>query len=141
MHEEKTLDPKILADAAYRFVRYGIAGLAAQGDLPQADAGRLLLAAIARWFGIGFAREARRAAGELAEPEKRQGRRERTMTRLDERLPAAPARCGAVDPRTGERCWLAAGHTSSHAAPRRLPGLSQRESAERGVVVWPSQTR
>ncbi len=59
--QAKKLDPGQVADAADRFVRYAVAGLAAQGDLAQADAGRELLKAVARWFGIDFQREAERA--------------------------------------------------------------------------------
>ncbi len=57
MHEEKALDPAILADAADRFLRYGIAGLAVQGDVTDAAAARQLLAALRRWWGIDFERE------------------------------------------------------------------------------------
>lgn len=38
--------------------------MAAQRDVPTADAARELLRGLARWFGIDFELEARRAAGE-----------------------------------------------------------------------------
>ncbi len=38
--------------------------MAAQRDMPTADAARELLRGLARWFGIDFTREAERAAGE-----------------------------------------------------------------------------
>lgn len=54
---KKPLDGAVLEDAADRFVRYGIAGLAAQGELGQGEAGRVLLRAALRFFGIDAPRE------------------------------------------------------------------------------------
>ncbi len=58
VHEEqaKKLDPAILALGADRFVRYGIAGLEAQGA-EQIEAARAVLAAVQRWFREDFERE------------------------------------------------------------------------------------
>ncbi len=109
-------DPKIIEDAADRFVRYGSTGLAVQGDLTDqeaagallaavvrrlggldphdpgavagllvehaiaglsagcglpggaGDAGRELLGALARWFGIDFPREVDALMEEIEEP-------------------------------------------------------------------------
>jgi hypothetical protein len=54
---EKLAPELILADAADRFVKYAVAGLAVQGDLADADAARVLLKAVLRWFGIDSTRE------------------------------------------------------------------------------------
>ncbi len=54
----KTLHAVVLEDGADRFVRYGIASLEAQSGLPQRDCARMLLAAVARWFGMDFEAEA-----------------------------------------------------------------------------------
>ncbi len=54
---EKLAPELILADAADRFVRYAVAGIATQGDLADADAARVLLKAVLRWFGIDAERE------------------------------------------------------------------------------------
>jgi hypothetical protein len=57
MEQERKLDPAELANVADTLVRSSVATLAAQGDLALADAGRELLKAVARWYGIDFRRE------------------------------------------------------------------------------------
>lgn len=62
---EKLAPELILADAADRFVRYAVAGLAVQGDLADADAARVLLKAVLRWFGIDAPRETETALDDV----------------------------------------------------------------------------
>lgn len=51
------LDPREPGEVADRFVAQVVAGLAAGCDLAKSEAGRALLGAQARWFGIDFDRE------------------------------------------------------------------------------------
>ncbi len=49
---------------ADELLEQAIRTLARELGIPPADAGRTLLGALAKWFGIDFRREARQAAGE-----------------------------------------------------------------------------
>jgi hypothetical protein len=48
------------SEQAEKLIEAAIALLADEAGIPRGDAGRTLLGAIARWFGIDFAREVER---------------------------------------------------------------------------------